>query len=217
MSYTTGIADLRTKLSDGPKDRLRAHKAPIGIQNGVNKNFKTFEFRRITTFVGATGRLGVFVNGVAATVASDDFSDTGEFTLSTAPVNGDRIECTYFVQWFTDAELTTFLTEAGYWMSLVDYTTLDVHLIPALLNYAAGAAYLKYAIRWAERMSEVFRTEDSPDAEILKLAAEYRKSSDALYKQAERIRNDFYTRQGQSLQPAYATAFGSVRDVVPRR
>jgi hypothetical protein len=65
MAWTTAVDDLRTKISDGPTDKLRALKRVFGQTDGVNQVFKTLEFRRITDFtlVDEEGPLGIYYNG----------------------------------------------------------------------------------------------------------------------------------------------------------
>ena len=81
MAWTTSLADLRKLLNDGPKDKLRYRKRVIGIQNGANLIFKTFEFRRTESLVGATAPVGVYVDDTPVTVVSDDVP-SGEFVRS---------------------------------------------------------------------------------------------------------------------------------------
>src|SRR5882672_8150189 len=114
--WTTAIAEVRTIISDGDTDKLAYNKKVIGQVNGVNTRFKTFETRRISTLVTPTDPCGVFDDsGVAIPVTSEDL-ESGQFTVTTAPTDGQGITATYYFKWFNDTELTTFLNDAAQWI-----------------------------------------------------------------------------------------------------
>lgn len=220
MSWATAVSDLRLKLSDTPLDKLRAFKRVFGQIDGTNKVFKTFEYRRVTDFTSAAAPLGVYINQVrinAAQIASDDLQ-TGFFTLAVAPAPGDVVECTYYTQFFFDSNLQDFLRLGTQWLGLgTDYNQVPEGLQPAALQYASAEAYQKLAMRFAEHLSETYRLEDAPDAERFKLVDEYKRMSEDCRNAATVLRDQYYTRQGQSLQPLFAVNRGKVRDVAPPR
>jgi len=218
MSWTTSTADLRSLLADGPTNKLHWRKKVFGIQDGSNKDFKTFEFRRTTNFVtSSTGGLGVFVNNVLAT-ATADTPEIGQVTLSAAPANTALVEATYYSQWFTDTELVGFIDLSVTWLGLATGTVSQIPdgLRAAVLNYASGEAYQHLALRYARQYSEMYRLEDSQDPKSFKIVEAYQKAAQDNFKKATELRDHFYTRQGQSLAPLYATNSGCVRDTVPR-
>lgn len=218
MAWTTALTDLRTNLSDSVNDRLRYRKRVFGDTNGVNKTYKTFEYRRATNLSTAVAPLGVYINGTIVSVTSDDPVTTGEFVLATAPVQNDIVEASYYYQWFTDTELTVFLTNASFWLGGgSDFTLIANGLIPAALKYAMYEAYLKLAIRYAERISEIYRTEDAPDEKEFKVVAGYEALAKTLMSDSLKLRKDFYTRQDQPLAPIFAVSPGNIRDPMPRR
>ena len=215
MSWTTAVDDLRNFLSDGPTDKLSAQKKVIIAPNGTITQFKTFEFRRITDFTTATAPLGVYVNGVIATVSADDLS-TGYFTLSAAPQDGDMIEATYYIQWFLDAELEVFLKNGSQWLLQgADWTGTPDGLQPACLHYSAADAYQKLALLWARHMSETYRTEDAPDKNRMSLVDQYGKEAERLRAQAKVLRNSYYEKSGQPLAALWGNIPGDVREIVP--
>lgn len=216
MSWTTAKDELRALVSDGPTDRLRHRKKVLGTMDGVNVVFKTLEFRRITNFTTAASPEGVYVNGVTAAV-STDFPAIGEFTLTTAPVDGDVVEATYFSQWFLDSELDVFLTSAAQWLLIDDVTNVPTGLRPAALHYAAQEAYMKLSIKWAEFLSEQYRTEDAPKEGAFDVVDKYQKAATGMHKKSFDLRNDYYTRSGQALQPLYGAVLGRVSDSTPKR
>ena len=217
MTWSSAVSDLRVQLSDGPADKLRYRKRCLDQPDGVNTKFKTFEFRRLTDFTSPTGTEGVYVNGALVT-ATGDAKDVGEFTLPTAPADGAIVEATYYVQWFTDAELQVFLSMASMWLGLgSDPSVVQVGLQPAAIKYAIADAYQKLALRWAEHLSETFRFEDAKDDKRMEVVTSYRNASKDSRKEATELRDHFYTRQGQSLQPLFANISGSVSDPTPKR
>lgn len=221
MAWATAVSDLRTKLSDNTKDRLRAFKRVFGDINGVNLVFKTFEFRRITDFTNATGFLGIYKNGVRlanSEIASDDL-ETGYFSLVHAPVNGDVIEATYYSQYFLDTELASFLRLASNFIAGGDdFTQAPGGLQTAVLTYASAEAYQKLALRFADTFADTYKMQDLPDGEREKIIIQFKKSSEEARTEAMKLRNDFYeNRQGQALAPLWGSNLGSVVDVPPNR
>jgi hypothetical protein len=213
MSWTTAVTELRQLLNDGPTDRLRHRKRVFGDVNGTNVVFKTLEFRRVTNFTTAVAPLGVFVNGSPVTVATD-FAEVGEFNLSAAPVDGDVVEATYYTQHFLDAELEQYAKNGALWLtSSDDLNAIVGGLRPAVLNWGAGDAYQKLALKWAERLSETYRLEDQPDPDRQTNPNMYQKLAQDFYKKAKSLRDDFYTRQGQNLQPLFGVARGNLKNI----
>ena len=214
MSWTTAIVDLRTLLSDQGDDRYHYRKRCFGLVNGTNRQFKTFEFRRVTDFTTATLPLGVYKNGILLAVnkISSDYPGTGDFVLATAPIDGDEIEASYYTQWFLDAELDTFLKDAALWLlSTNDYTLISGGLISAAKKYAAAEAYLKMAQRWRTYASEAFKVEDAPKGEADAKTDSFTAMSKTFREEALKARDEYYTRQGRPLQPLYGTVLGNVR------
>lgn len=215
--WITAVFDLRTLLSDGPEDRYNSRKRCFGEVNGTNNTFRTFEFRRITDFTTATTPLGVYINGTRLSESdiSTDYLNTGEFVIGASgsiPVDGDVVEASYFNQWFLDSELQGFLKVASNWLtSSDDYTQIVGGLTPSALKYAASEAYLKLAIRWRTFLSEQYRVEDEPKKPGTGPADEFIKMANTFRQEALKSRDEFYTRQGQALQPLFGSVLGNVR------
>jgi hypothetical protein len=217
MTWATAVSDLRTQLSAAATDKLRWRKTLMGIANGTNREFKTFEKRRITPLAGATDPCGVFVNDAAVTATSDDL-ESGMVTLTTAPLEGDRVTATYYVQWFTDAQLTTYLVNAANFLGLGDdFTVVSGGLKNAAVKYACADAYQELAVRFAEMISEGFRWEDLPVETLKKTQESYLELEKNFRKEAKDLRNDYYDgRQGMSGAPLFVTLSGRVRNVEPK-
>jgi hypothetical protein len=223
-SWTTAVQELRTLISDTPSDRYCYRKKVFGDINGVNVSFKTFEFRRVTNFTDPTlsaAPLGIYLGGTRLTldqIASDDIL-SGEFSLKTAPSDtGIALTATYYFQWFNDDELTSFLVGASRWLQIGDdFTNVPGGLTQAALYYAAKDALRKMAMRWATRASNTFLLEDAPKKESMEIAATYSTMGAAFEKSGDKYRDDYYTKSGQSLEVSFASNWGSVGNVTPRR
>ena len=215
MSWTTGPTDLRALLSDGPTDKLRYRKRCIGQVDGNNTRFKSFEFKRATNFTESEEPQGVYVDGELQSV-SEDFPEVGEFILQSAPSEGSVVEATYYVQWFSDDDLTLFLKQAGMWLGSPNVANLPDGLVPAALFYGAKLACEKLALKWAEYQSDTYMMQDAPKENQRTPAQEYAALAKQYLNQAEKAQENYYTRQGQNLQPLFASIPGNVRDVPPK-
>lgn len=218
-TWVDPIGDVRKVLSDGPTDKLRYRKEVMNQLDGTNRTFKTFEARRLSDFSQSpTAPIGVYVNGAAATVTDDD-PVSGEFTLQTAPTDGQQLRATYYVQWFLDAEITEFLVQAAEWIGYQDaYLTIPEDLRPAAKEYAASVAYQKLSAKFAENLAESYQLYDAPDKKRFDPVSAYMKISDSKMKRATQLRDDVYKgRKGQSGAPRFQTIAGRARDVAPGR
>lgn len=221
MSWTDAVLNIKTLLDEGDSDKLVYRKKCFGELNGTNLNFKTFEFRRVTDFTSAEFPLGVWINGalLSSNDVTDDFKESGDFQLKVAPVDGDVVEASYYHRWFTDDELIQFLVTASQWLAFgSDYTATGEGFRPSALKYAASEAYQKLALRWARRLSEGFLLNDAPATDqVGKMIEGYTKAALDYRAEAEKIRDDYYSRSGQQKQPLFGFALGTVQDNVPKR
>jgi len=216
MTWSTAIGDIRALLSDRTVDKFAWKKRVVGITDGVNTRFKTFEFRRVSAFVGATLPIGIFVNDAPVTVASESLV-TGEFVLSVAPSEGSRIEATYYHQWFEDDQLQVFLTRGAEFLGMTDYTTIEQGLRPACSEFAKAEAYMELSVRFARMLSEGFMMEDLPKENTKAAMESYQKLSEMCRSNANLLMKNFYTRQGRSLAPNFGSIAGNVRPVNPAK
>lgn len=221
-STAVAITSLRTLIKDNPTDKICYDKQVIGTVDGDNLYFKTFEYRRITDFTLATFPQGVFIDGAQidpSLVASDD-TTSGAFalTLTAVPQNRSSIRATYYYQWFTDTELDTFLQNSSTWLGYGStYINLTDGLNAAALRFAAQEAYEAAAMKYSIRMSEVYKLNDAPSEDILNAVKAFSDMADGFMDKARDLRDDYYTRQGQSLAPNFAFSLGRVTDPTPRR
>lgn len=219
MAWANPINDLRILLSDGPTDKLRANKAVMGNQNGVNATFKTFEFRRQNDFSAASSvsPIGISINGsmVSPSAVAVDDPLTGFFSLAPSAVGvNDQVTTTYYVQWFIDSELDFFLQQSSLWLGATsDYTMTADGLKDAALKFATSNAYMKLSLRYAEDMAmETYRLQDTKDDKRMDIVTAYQNASKQALKAANDSRNDFYTRKGKPLSPISGTITGNVRN-----
>jgi hypothetical protein len=219
VDTATAITQLRNLIYDGPQHKLCSQKKVIGVIDGTNTSFKTFEYRRVTDFTTAVSPLGVFLNGAPVTAVTDDVV-SGSFTVPSAPTltGRDVLTATYYYQWFIDSELDGFLQNASAWLGLgLTYINLPDGLNAAAMRFAAQEAYESAAMRFSTRAAEVFKLEDAPSEDILKAIAAFKDMSDSFMSKAETMRDDYYTRQGQAKAPNFGFQLGAVRDPTPRR
>jgi hypothetical protein len=189
----------------------------FGELNGINKLFKTFEYRCVTDFKSPStvSPLGVYKNGVrlADTDIQSHDLEVGAFQLVTAPVDGDVLDAAYYVQFFTTTEIKQFVTNAAKWLGGATPETIAPGLQSAALEYAKGDAYAALALRYVEHASETYQLEDMPAADRTEAFKTYSGLSESAYKAATKKRDEFYTRQGQSLSPLFGVARGFVRKI----
>lgn len=215
--WATPELDLRRTLNDGPTDKLRHRKKVFGQVNGVNKIFKTLEFRRITNLTTPTAPEGVYVNNALVTVSSD-LKEVGEFVLAVAPLDGDIVEATYYINHFLDTELAGFLADAQRWLGFgSDYTLIAEGLRPAALQYGAYLGYQKLAMRWHENMTETYRLEDAPAEKNIAYLNWLNSMADGFLARATQLRKTFYERNDQAAAPLFGVARGNVPRTVPNR
>lgn len=221
MSWPTAITDLRTVLSDGPTDKIRANQAiVVGPIDGINGTFKTLDYRRVTAFASSATvfPLGIQINGAyvpAASVINEDLS-SGYFQLppSTVGVNS-KFTATFYIQWFIDSELDFFLQQTSLWLGqTTDYVNQTPDgLKDSALKHSCHLAYKKLALKFAEDPAiAALRAQDQKDDKRLDTVSQYQAAANTYWKQANDSRNDYYTRKGQPLAPMFGTVIGGVRN-----
>lgn len=221
MQWSTSVADLRSWLNDGPTDKLASRKRCLGRIEGANKIFKTFEFRRVTNLTTADSPFGVYVGptqmGTLVTVDADNVA-MGEFILNVAPDGPNTVvEATYYYQYFLDSELAQFLKNAAQWLGGTDALTIAPGLQPAALAYASFIGMKKLAQKSTDYISQTYLLQDQPGSKNTDLISNFIKLADEYFKDATKMRDDFYTRQGQSLAPLFGTVVGNIKDPSPMR
>ena len=215
----TALTELRKLLNDNATDKLRALKTVLGKIDGNNVTFKTLEFRRITDFTEAEWPFGVFVNDSSTPeVITEDDLNEGFFQMEDAPADGAIVTATYYIQFFTDDDLTTFMVNACRWIQNSDtFLNIAPGLQPVALKFAAGEAYQKLSEKFQENLTQTFRSEDAPDEKNVATIASYFQKSEKFKDMARKELVEYYQRKGQAEQPLWGNNLGRVRDVPPRR
>lgn len=216
--WSTPVTDLRRLMSDGPQDK-RAHQkrtVPSG-GDGEQTIFKTLETRYVP------GSLQVFVDGVLQTITTEyTESDpvAGEFTFVTAPGINTIVKASYYWRHFGDDELQQFIDYAAFYLGYTVAALVEEGLRPAAIHKAASDAWARLSVFWQERRSEQFILEESPSVgtpTAEERQKEYSDAADIFLKRADRLRDDFYKRQGRRHAPAQAILAGAVHETTPRR
>lgn len=218
--WSTALSDLRTFLSDNAEDKHNYRKPVFPAPNGAITSFKTYEFRRITKLQESVAPSGVYINDVRVPndqITGDDLA-SGEFVLATPPADGERISVTYYNQWFTDAELDSFLRSASQWLLFADaFDSIPGGLQPAAKKYAASEAYMKIAMRWSQMTSEQYRVEDDVNQKALNAVREFKGLAKAMADAALKDRDSYYEKAGQSKEASFGSILGRVTSGIPRR
>lgn len=221
-SSAVAIGILRDILFDNASDRLCANKKVIGTIDGTNLIFKTFEYKRTTNFTTAVFPLGLFKDGVQLAlnkITSDDVA-TGVFKIDSSVVPSGRsaITATYYFQVWVDAELDNYLQNASNWLGYGStYTNLPDGLNASALDFSAREAYRAAAMKYTQQMSDVYKLEDADVDSMTKAIDTFRSLAKDFMETSKELRDDFYTRQGQSLSPLFNLSLGKVTDPTPRR
>ncbi len=205
--------ELRAFLNDGPVDRPVKSKIVIGVVDGVNKIYYTFDDRVVS------GTLVPTIDGVDQSAFTLDDPILGKFTFTTAPVAQSTVRARYYYQFFLDSELDEFLRmAAGQIRETDDITTVIPGLKNAALNFAGHFAFAKQAIRWAQRMSERFILEDAPvEGEPQARSNLFKSLSQMYYDTAVKMREDYYKRHGRREAPAFNVYKPRIPSIAPRR
>ena len=72
-------------------------------------------------------------------------------------------------------------------------------------------------MKYSLRMSSIYKTEDAPTEDIINSVNMWKEMAQDFEDSAAKQRDDYYTRQGQSLAPNFAFQLGRVTDPTPRR
>lgn len=211
----TAVSDLRAYLNDGPTDRPIKSKQVVGVVNGTNVNFMTFEDRIIETSLVVT----VDYSDVADNDVVVDDASMGRFHLRTAPIAGQVVRAHYYFQFFLDGELREAVQLAtGEVLNTEDVGGIPIGLKTATLNFGGYFAFNKQAIRWATRMSNRFLLEEEPlEQETNNRANHFKTLAKNYFDEARIMRDDYYKRHSRGLAPAAGMLKANIPPIAPRR
>jgi len=208
--WTTALADCRSFLGDDPTDKNVWQQRLLGRVDGTNKIFKAFNIRLVTSPAPS-----VFVDGASVPFTVTD-ALTGTVTITTAPLKNTDPTITSYYQFWTDAELLTYIRHASQMIIEGDDETLvPIGLQIALKHFVAEQAYNNLSVRFTESRSAQFhmderKQEDDKPKHFLDLAKYHGKMG------AER-RAEYYKRLGKRDKPTLSKGGLTAFSYMPRR
>lgn len=206
------IGRIRTLIDDvaGDKSVFKENLTRSIIGNQVDGSNKSFQLNNKRLVAGI---LTVSIDGGAfATPASED-TGHGRFTTGTAPASA--LLAIYDFQFFTDTEITDFLTQAGSFVGADDVTQVATGLLDALVFKAASDACQALSVRTVPFFNASAGGKSMDKNEIAK---KYAALSDSLFKKAVAERLAYYgDRKGEASSPAYGQFATKQTPWTPRR
>lgn len=209
-ALTTSV---RTLANDTLVSNLIRNETPAGTNDGANTKFRTQQRNIVAASLYYTIN-ATYRSQVGLTI---DDAAQGLFTISPAPAAATAgvWYIDYYFNWFIDTDYTEFLNDSARdLLGISDPTLVADSLIAALLQYALGYFYQRrasyYADKYASSGGQVGQTVDVVTKNFQNLA-------NAAFKQAQTLRDQFYTRLGQSKAPASAIANYAIDPITPSR
>lgn len=198
-SLATLITQARTLCRDLSNSNRSVRESPKGINDGTNTKFSvqnpiivasSLKWSAATTYRVTTG------------VTIDD-ANLGYVTINPAPPAGTQnapFFVDYYYQWFADTDYTEFLNDAS--RDVVgsgDPTSVTDGLLSSLLQYTLGHFYQARATQYANRYSS---SGGQAGQSVDTVTKNFQALSDAAFKRAKELRDDYYERLGQRDAPA---------------
>lgn len=207
----------RTLIDDlsGDKSVFKENlvRSNLGNQvDGANTSFKLNNNR--ISIVASVAVLQVSKDGGSYAAPATVDAAHGTFTLAAAPTTS--LFATYDWQYFTDAEITDFLTQAGDFVEAVtDISTVPVGLLDALVFKAASDACFALSARRAGLYDAAAGGKSASKGDISK---KYRELAKDLFDRAVAERAAFWgPRKGEATAPAYGKFATNQNPWTPRR
>lgn len=211
------LARCRTLIDDLPGDKSvfkeNLVRSVLGNQvGGGNLSFKLNNSR--VSVISSVAQLQVSSDGAAYAAPATVDAPHGTFTLAAAPTTS--LFATYDWQYFTDAEITDFITQAGDFVeATADVTTVPVGLLDALVFKAASDACFALSARRAGLYDASAGGKSASKGDISK---KYRELAKDLFDRAVAERAAFWgPKKGQATSPAYGKFATNQTPWTPRR
>lgn len=187
----------------------------VGVVDGANRTFFTFEDRLVP------GSLVPSIDYADVTAGQWTEVDPviGEIQLTTPPTAGQSVRARYFCRYFLDGDLDAALQLAvGQIVESEDVTLVSQGLRASTLSFAAGFAFRKQAIRWAERMSDRLLLNDAPvDGQSNGRANEFANLARDYTRDGVAMRTSYYQSNSRRETPAFAMVKPRIAPIAPRR
>lgn len=205
MSYLKGVLELRQLISDTDGRKNASGKKLIGLIDGSNQNFVTYDKRIVED------SLVVYINNEVTRATVLD-ATKGKLSLADAPGINSKVTSDYSYQFWTDEELSNFLNKGAescgqFSDSDMDqaYLRIEGGLRGAALYLAAALAMkseLAYLIN--RRHSEEFNIEQdgNDDTGFSQTIDAMRRLAESYHKDGMEHRDDFYKRLGKRDLPS---------------
>jgi len=211
ITVSSLITSLRLLADDGPDSKVVYEEKITRATTPADGSNKIF---RLSSIPVVTSSIYITIIGTGATYRTQTgFTLTdaanGIITFVTAPNpgagSGNGVYADYNYQYFSDEKYLEFLVEGSENLQLSqtppDPSTVVSGLVPALLQYGLSmffkARYAQYASRYASTGGQAGHS-------VEVVGQTYLKAADMAEKRADKLRDDYYKKQGQSLTPAYA-------------
>lgn len=208
MTLAQLITTLRTLTRDTGwgSPQFAFQEKPVGKNDGVNAVFQTQHENVVVT--DPSSNPAVFFDVGSSTRITAGFSVTdavnGIVAFSVAPAaDSSPFQVYYYWYWFTDAEHTQFLNDAGNWLGFADPTTTTPGLLPALFEYSKSQFFFARAASFADKFDSESPVGGQRAGQAAKALTDLGK---AAAEEARRKRDDYYKAQGAVLKPASGTA-----------
>lgn len=205
------ILALRTLASDDTDAHLQTDETigsnPSQPIDAANVNFRLGTIPVVPGSVFITvaswpGHNGFRVQDPALYELTDP--ENGLLTFQVTPPVGASLVCDYNYFYFKDAKYTEFLNQASENLQLAqspaDPTTVPTGLTPALMQYAL-ANFFK--ARYAQYASKYSSSGGAAGQSVQSVGEGYLKAAKMAEDRGDKLRDGFYTKQSQSLAPAY--------------
>lgn len=146
------LLHFRRLLGDLPTDKFTFKSQVVPSADGTTKVFHTGDQNLLS------GSVKIYVNGALRTETThytvDLTNGVIEFLDAFIPTAGQNIEATYHYQWFTDAQLLSFLTGGSnvIGVELITSDDLIIGMRPAACFFACYYAYMKKAGEHADSL-----------------------------------------------------------------
>ena len=152
---SSAISSLRSLLGDNATDKFEFKVDVFPTPDGVTTRFFVGQTRLVEGTLQAYINRLLAVTGVGTSGVVDIAYEKGSFDLGTAPSGHMNVQASFYYQWFTDAELTSFLTAAANILNVEFITdpSLAIGVRGAALDFACYYAYMKKAAEYADSLT----------------------------------------------------------------
>lgn len=142
----SAVSSLRSLLGDGVTDKYEFKTDVFPTPDGVTRRFFVGETRLVPD------TLEVYEASVEVAVSGTPDYVKGSFDLAVAPSGNTSLTASFYFQWFTDAELQSFMDTSTNILGFTDITdpALVSGIRTVIMHFAAYNAYMRKAAEHAD-------------------------------------------------------------------